>query len=74
MRVWRGSTTIKQVLAKEYADAGGPLAPPEAKALVSCILKELIPCMLCRFSVQQVHTEAAAISFTCRRQRQSGTM
>ena len=39
MRVWRGLTTVKQVFAKEYADAGGKLTPQEAQALVSSTLQ-----------------------------------
>ena len=35
MHIWRGQLSIKQVLAKEYADAGGKLSPQEAEALVS---------------------------------------
>jgi len=34
MTVWRGSATIKQIPAKEFAEAGGRLAPEEKEALV----------------------------------------
>ncbi len=46
-----GEGASQQIPAKEYAEAGGKLTPPEARALVSCILLQAMqmPCKACLF-------------------------